>query len=66
MNFAKRAGVGLAALSVVLVAAPVQAAELPCSTAKLIVPWGAGGGTDTIIRALAQEMELASRWLVAM
>lgn len=26
------------------------AAELPCKTAKLIVPWGAGGGTDVIFR----------------
>ena len=27
---------------------PAQAVELPCSTAKLIVPWGPGGGTAVI------------------
>jgi len=28
-------------------------AKIPCSTAKLIVPWGAGGGTDVIYRIVA-------------
>jgi tripartite-type tricarboxylate transporter receptor subunit TctC len=27
-----------------------KAADFPCGTAKLIVPWGAGGGTDVIFR----------------
>jgi tripartite-type tricarboxylate transporter receptor subunit TctC len=27
-------------------------ADIPCSTAKLIVPWGAGGGTDVIFRQI--------------
>ena len=29
-------------------AAPVTAAEVPCETAQLIVPWKAGGGTHVI------------------
>ncbi|MEP4334891.1 MAG: hypothetical protein ABJ360_00610, partial [Roseobacter sp.] len=28
--------------------AGASAVELPCSTAKLVVPWGAGGGTGVI------------------
>ena len=34
---------------------PAHAVELPCSTAKLIVPWGAGGDTDIIFRLLVDE-----------
>jgi tripartite-type tricarboxylate transporter receptor subunit TctC len=34
---------------------PAQAVELPCSTAKLIVPWGAGGDTDIIFRLLVDQ-----------
>ncbi|NOH78966.1 tripartite tricarboxylate transporter substrate binding protein [Vibrio sp. RE86] len=29
--------------------------KLPCNTAKLIVPWGAGGGTDIIFRTIVEE-----------
>jgi tripartite-type tricarboxylate transporter receptor subunit TctC len=36
-------------------AVSAQAVELPCSTAKLIVPWGAGGDTDIIFRLLVDE-----------
>jgi tripartite-type tricarboxylate transporter receptor subunit TctC len=32
--------------------APALAADIPCSTAKLIVPWNAGGDTDIIFRLL--------------
>ncbi len=32
------------------------AAEIPCSTAKLIVPWKAGGGTDIIFRIVADAV----------
>ena len=31
-----------------------KAADIPCSTAKLIVPWGAGGGTDVLFRIFAE------------
>jgi putative tricarboxylic transport membrane protein len=34
---------------------PAHATQLPCSTAKLIVPWGAGGDTDIVFRTLADE-----------
>ena len=39
------AAAGLVALGV---SAPAQAAEIPCETAQLIVPWKAGGGTHVI------------------
>lgn len=32
-------------------ASPAISAEIPCSTVKLIVPWGAGGDTDVLFRA---------------
>lgn len=38
-----------------LAIAPAHALELPCRTAKLIVPWGAGGGTDIVFRLLTRE-----------
>ena len=31
-------------------------ASIPCSTAKLIVPWGAGGGTDVIFRQMVDKV----------
>jgi tripartite-type tricarboxylate transporter receptor subunit TctC len=33
------------------------AAELPCKSVKLIVPWKPGGGTDIIFREVAQEAQ---------
>ncbi len=49
-----------AALAVALGAGPAQAAaEIPCGTAKLIVPWGAGGGTDVIFRIVAESANKA-------
>jgi tripartite-type tricarboxylate transporter receptor subunit TctC len=44
----------ISALAVV-VSSPAQAVELPCSTAKLIVPRGVGGDTDTIFRLLVDQ-----------
>ncbi len=38
-----------------LVVTPAYAVDMPCSTAKLIVPWGAGGDTDIIFRLLVDE-----------
>lgn len=49
----------LPAVLAVLVLAPLPAAaaeEPACLTARLIVPWGAGGGTDLIFRALADAI----------
>jgi tripartite-type tricarboxylate transporter receptor subunit TctC len=37
----------------------VAAADLSCSTARLIVPWGAGGGTDVIYRIVANSVNEA-------
>jgi tripartite-type tricarboxylate transporter receptor subunit TctC len=34
----------------------LSAAKLPCSTAKLIVPWKPGGGTDVIFRIFANSI----------
>ena len=39
----------VAALSTILLVGPAYAApKIPCSTAKLIVPWKAGGGTHVL------------------
>mgnify|MGYP000844552658 FL=1 len=32
------------------------APDIPCGTAKLIVPWGAGGGTDIIFRQIVEKV----------
>ena len=52
---------GAAALATALVTggvgtAPAEAAEIRCRTAKLIVPWGAGGGTDVIFRVFVDAV----------
>lgn len=47
-------GITAAAALAITVAAPAKA-EIPCGTAKLIVPWGAGGGTDVIFRILVES-----------
>ena len=42
-------------------AAPAHAGDLPCSTAKLIVPWKAGGGTHvifSIFEKVIQELDV--------
>ena len=39
-----------AALGLAGAAAPAAAAEIPCSTARMIVPWNAGGDTDIVFR----------------
>ena len=40
-----------------IVATPVTAAKLPCSTAKLIVPWKAGGGTQVIFAIFEKAIQ---------
>ena len=40
-------GVGIIALVLAVMATPTIAA-MPCGTAKLIVPWKAGGGTQVL------------------
>jgi tripartite-type tricarboxylate transporter receptor subunit TctC len=34
----------------------IAAPSIPCGTAKLIVPWGAGGGTDIIFRQIVDKV----------
>lgn len=51
-----RAGAAVALAAFASVAA---AAEMPCSTAKLIVPWAAGGDTDIIYRAVVEAANKA-------
>jgi len=43
-----------AAVSMIAVAPVAAAPDIPCGTAKLIVPWGAGGGTDVIFRIIVE------------
>lgn len=38
---------------------PASAADFGCRTAKLIVPWGAGGGTDVIFRQFVEAVNEA-------
>lgn len=45
------------ALVAVATISPVVAAEYPSDTIHIVVPWRAGGGTDTIARGLASAME---------
>lgn len=45
------------AMAAVMASASVQAADYPSDTIRIVVPWRAGGGTDTIARALGAAME---------
>jgi tripartite-type tricarboxylate transporter receptor subunit TctC len=51
------AGAALAGGSVLALAGPAEARWEPQRPITLIVPWGAGGGTDTVARTLAAAME---------
>ncbi len=48
------------ALTIVLVAPPVEAGEYPDHTIRMIVPFAAGGGTDVIARIIAQSLN--AKW----
>ena len=50
---------GAAVAAFVVAASPALAVNLPCSTAKLIVPWGPGGGTDIIFRIIVNAANKA-------
>ncbi len=52
---------GLAAgvAAVLCFTAPAAAQDYPNRPITMIIPWGAGGGTDILIRALTPEMERA-------
>lgn len=52
-------GVMTTAAAIAFAAAPqalAQTADLPCDTARLIVPWSPGGGTDVIFRTIAEAV----------
>lgn len=49
---------GVVALSLTAVTAvPAHAADIPCDTAKLIVPWKAGGGTHVIFSIFEKTIQ---------
>lgn len=53
-----RSGLAAALIaSAALLAGPAAAQEWPERPITLIMPWGAGGGTDTVARTLAAAME---------
>jgi tripartite-type tricarboxylate transporter receptor subunit TctC len=48
----------LAALATgVAMTAPARAADIPCKTAKLIVPWKAGGGTQVLFSIFEKKIQ---------
>ena len=47
---------GVAAVGLSSAATSVQAVDLPCKTAKLIVPWGAGGGTHILFTLIEKTI----------
>jgi tripartite-type tricarboxylate transporter receptor subunit TctC len=53
----RRTALRLAAAVVAVALAPVALAQYPNRPVTLIVPWGAGGGTDATARILASIME---------
>jgi tripartite-type tricarboxylate transporter receptor subunit TctC len=53
----RRTALRLVAAVVTLALAPIAAAQYPNRPITLIVPWGAGGGTDATARILASIME---------
>lgn len=55
---------GIAALSVTLSPGSVRAADFPDRPITIVVMYAAGGGTDTIMRKLAEEMAAAKGWTV--
>ena len=48
----------MVALTMVLgLASVASAAEYPSKGISVICPWGAGGGTDAVLRAVCEAME---------
>ena len=46
----------LAVVAIALSPLALAATDIPCRTAKLIVPWKPGGGTDVIFRIFANSI----------
>lgn len=55
-----------ALLSLVTVLAPVQAQDYPTKTVRLIVPWAAGGSTDSVGRIVGQKLaeQTGQQWII--
>src|SRR5512134_4167719 len=53
----RRTALRLAAAIVALALAPIASAQYPNRPITLIVPWGAGGGTDATARILGSILE---------
>jgi tripartite-type tricarboxylate transporter receptor subunit TctC len=58
-SFSMKVSMGLAALfaAATIVSAPVSAAEYPERAVEFIVPWSPGGGSDTLMRLVSNNVE---------
>ena len=54
----------VAALAAVVFSAPVAAQTYPSKPIRLIVPFPPGGGTDSVSRAVAQELQKSTGWTI--
>jgi tripartite-type tricarboxylate transporter receptor subunit TctC len=54
----------VAALAAVALAAPVAAQNYPSKPIRLIVPFPPGGGTDTVSRPVAKELQQSTGWTI--
>lgn len=52
----------VAALALLALVAPIRAGavELPCRAVKFIIPWGAGGDTDIIMRTIVNAAQIVA------
>jgi len=56
INSIARAGIATVAILALTISSANAEVDLPCRSVKLIVPWGAGGGTDVVFRTFAEEV----------
>ena len=54
----------VAALAAIVLAAPVAAQNYPSRPIRLIVPFPPGGGTDSVSRLVAQELQKSTGWTI--
>ena len=52
-----RTTASIAVLAFSLISLPASAASIPCKTAKLIVPWKAGGGTHVLFSIFEKTIQ---------